>query len=500
MKITIRVIVEPGDGAPATSHDVAVLAREDDLTAVAAGLRLDEAHQMLSGVQEHLVTAQAAAAVALAETCEDCGRRLAHKDSRYIVLRSLFGALRLSSPRFKTCPCRAGAAATFSPLTELLAERTTPELAYWEAKYAALASYGTAATLLTETFPLGRTLEATALRRRTTRTAQRLEADLGAERASSIDTCPAQWAELPRPDLPLVVGLDGGYVHSTAQTSRRNGWFEVIAGRSIPTGGGKAKCFAYTQTYDTKPRRRLYELLKSQGMQDNQTVEFFTDGGEDVRDVPRRINPQARHWLDWFHITMRITVLRNMARGLPTLEPDATDGHGPAWTIDPTTIDAELERVKNFLWHGNTHRAGELLDFLGADIDCLTNPTDRHLAFAAKLTEFTGYIRINAAFICNYGERHRCGETISSSIAESAVNQIISTRMVKKQQMRWSPRGAHLLLQLRTHVLNDDLADDFNRWYPGFTHSQHPLPDTPTSGNADAASPPNRQAITFEIH
>ncbi|WP_007517832.1 MULTISPECIES: hypothetical protein [Pseudofrankia] len=26
--------------------------------------------------------------------------------------------------------------------------------------------------------------------------------------------------------------------------------------------------------------------------------------------------------------------------------------------------------------------------------------------------------------------------------------------------------GAHLLLQVRTHVLNDDLATDFARWYP----------------------------------
>lgn len=123
--------------------------------------------------------------------------------------------------------------------------------------------------------------------------------------------------------------------------------------------------------------------------------------------------------------------------------------------------------------HGNTHRAGESLDFLGTDVDCLDQPTDRHRAFAVKLTEFTGYIRINTAFICNYGECHRCGEAISSSIAESAVNQIISTRMVKKEQMCWSPRGAHLLLQLRTHVLNDDLADDFNLWYPGFTRNHH---------------------------
>jgi hypothetical protein len=56
-------------------------------------------------------------------------------------------------------------------------------------------------------------------------------------------------------------------------------------------------------------------------------------------------------------------------------------------------------------------------------------------------------------------------------MAESAVNQVISKRMVKHQQMRWSPRGAHLLLQVRTRALNDDLAADFARWYPGFTHS-----------------------------
>ena len=47
---------------------------------------------------------------------------------------------------------------------------------------------------------------------------------------------------------------------------------------------------------------------------------------------------------------------------------------------------------------------------------------------------------------------------------------MISKRMAKKQQMRWSPRGALLLLQLRTRVLNDSLADDFHRWHPGFTH------------------------------
>jgi hypothetical protein len=37
-------------------------------------------------------------------------------------------------------------------------------------------------------------------------------------------------------------------------------------------------------------------------------------------------------------------------------------------------------------------------------------------------------------------------------------------------QLIGAARGAHLLLQLRTRVLNDSLADDFHRWHPGFTH------------------------------
>ena len=46
--------------------------------------------------------------------------------------------------------------------------------------------------------------------------------------------------------------------------------------------------------------------------------------------------------------------------------------------------------------------------------------------------------------------------------------------MVKKQQMRWTPRGAHLLLQVRTRVLNNELRDTFSRWYPGMDLAPQP--------------------------
>jgi hypothetical protein len=58
---------------------------------------------------------------------------------------------------------------------------------------------------------------------------------------------------------------------------------------------------------------------------------------------------------------------------------------------------------------------------------------------------------------------------------ESAVNQIVDKRMSKSQQMRWSPQGAHLLLQVRISVLDGRLREDFARWYPGFAANDSTL-------------------------
>ena len=34
-------------------------------------------------------------------------------------------------------------------------------------------------------------------------------------------------------------------------------------------------------------------------------------------------------------------------------------------------------------------------------------------------------------------------KTISTAFVESTINQVVSKRFVKKQQMQWTPRGAH---------------------------------------------------------
>ncbi|EOS94403.1 hypothetical protein ETR_13976 [Erwinia tracheiphila PSU-1] len=41
--------------------------------------------------------------------------------------------------------------------------------------------------------------------------------------------------------------------------------------------------------------------------------------------------------------------------------------------------------------------------------------------------------------------------------------------MAQKQQMQWSRKGAHYLLQTRTAILNNELQDKFASGYPGCT-------------------------------
>ena len=89
---------------------------------------------------------------------------------------------------------------------------------------------------------------------------------------------------------------------------------------------------------------------------------------------------------------------------------------------------------------------------------------------------FTHYIEVNQNSIPNYGERYRYGETITTAFIESTIYWVVSKRMVKKQQMRWTKRGAHLLLQTRTKTLNGELRDTFCSWHPNMTQTVENLP------------------------
>ncbi|MGH9452216.1 MAG: ISKra4 family transposase [Terriglobia bacterium] len=290
--------------------------------------------------------------------------------------------------------------------------------------------------------------------------AERMEMELGEERQPD-PVKPGEDPDLSLPDGSMTVGIAGGYV----RVAHKEGFLDVIAGPSVVAFRRReeedavppSKCFGFVQTYDQKPRRRLWELMKSQGMQENQQVVFLSDGGQDIRQVREYLYPNSECVIDWFHITMRLTVLQHQTKALQQERPET----GAA-------VSKQVESIKQLLWHGNAEEALERLTNLLIHLELIRDYSVPAEKMAAGLTEFEIYIRNNQESIPNYGERYRQGETISTAFVESTIKQVVSQRFVKRQQMHWTLCGAHLLLQARTKVLNDELEEVFRRWYPRF--------------------------------
>src|SRR6266853_5965753 len=126
----------------------------------------------------------------------------------------------------------------------------------------------------------------------------------------------------------------------------------------------------------------------------------------------------------------------------------------------------KIERLKWSLWHAQVDKALGKIDELGTSIEPFTETYARFPRLVKALAELRTSIVNNRHVIPNYGERYHHGEAIATGFVESTVNEVVSKRFCKKQQMQWSKEGAHLLLQTRVRTLNGALGAIFKRWYP----------------------------------
>lgn len=451
MRVEMRLRIVDDDGAVVA--DDAVLGLEKRWRRVEElGLTLSEAKRLLAGAQERLVAAQAAACAAAARPCAHCGAHRRMKGRTWVRFRTLFGTLRVASPRLFTCPCRGRPSKTFSPLGALFSSHVAPELQFIEAKWGATLSFAGAAGLLRDVLPVAKTTNASTLRNDLRRVAKRRDAALGEERVSYVEGCPAQWADLPRPEGPIVVGLDGGFVRNRDE---RGAQFEVIAGKSAATDRPD-RFFGFVATGGRKPRSRLHDVLRGQRLQANQPITVMTDGADNLRKIAAEMSPQAEHILDWFHIAMRFTVLGQFAKGLAHHDQEAA-----------AAIETDLESAKWRLWNGDPETAVSRLGDVADRIEFCDAAYPARGKFARLVAECATYLARNADAIPHYGERYRYDEPISTAFVESAVNVMVDKRMSKRQQMHWTRDGAHDVLVVRADVLNGTLRDHFELWYPG---------------------------------
>ncbi len=426
MNVRVEVVCIGVDGTE-QRRDVMTIQRAE-LVMETLGMNLTEGKALLAGVQDIVVAHQVNEYLENHRACLGCGKRYANKDSGSTPVKTLFGRVDVLNPRWHRCVCQADGPKTFRPVKEWLGGRTTPEMLYLETKWASLLPFARVAALLKEVLPVGDSINQETIRNHLQGTAERIEQELGDERPLNLfEGSEEEWEQQLLPNGPMTVGIDGGYVRA----AHKQGWFEVIAGKSMVAfrreEAGEvpsAKCFGFVQTYDEKPRRRLWELMKSQGLQENQQVLFMSDGGENVRRMQEYLHPFSEHLIDWFHITMRLTVLQQQTKGLKQERTQAGND-----------ISKRLESVKHLLWHGNTEEALERLVNLIMDLSFVQARSAAAVKVAEGVIEFETYIRNNCEFIPNFGERRRQGEIISTAFVESTINQVVSRRFVKKQQM-----------------------------------------------------------------
>jgi hypothetical protein len=148
---------------------------------------------------------------------------------------------------------------------------------------------------------------------------------------------------------------------------------------------------------------------------------------------------------------MRAHHVEQVMHGLCALEPPSIA------PLDLAQID--VERLRHLLWKGHHDKACEALGRIvswAKDAIVLNESGVEAKAsrLVARCTELRSYIENNEGALIDYGQRYRAGKPISTSRAESTVNQLVNARMNKRRQMRWSPQGAHRVLQVRAALLD----------------------------------------------
>lgn len=120
-------------------------------------------------------------------------------------------------------------------------------------------------------------------------------------------------------------------------------------------------------------------------------------------------------------------------------------------------------RLRHLIWNGygkEARRALHGIVYMAGNAIWLNGHSGRIRIerFAQHARELETYLTLNAAALVDYGRRYRAGLRIATSGAESIVNSLVNVRMNKRRQMRWSPRGAHRVLQVRAAVVDGRLG------------------------------------------
>lgn len=445
-------LVKAGAEGEKQSIDVVTINRPDDLVEIAnLGLTLAEGKRLLAGLQQQIVAAQARDHAVRRPDCRSCGLACCVKDYRDHVIATLFGQVRVRLPRFRCAGCGGHEAGHGWPPHC----RSTPELDQLQAHLSALMTYRMAAEVMAQMFPIDAGNDPETLRCHTL--------IIGAELRD-------QAAARPDAAAPAIaVTLDSTFIRSCEEGERH---LEVRVGNVETASGGRQVLGAVAKA-DTDIKVLIRRGLDAVGRSEDTVLTAFTDGCSGLRHILADAGVTETPILDWFHLSMRLQHLEQIAGGL-----SADD---PARIAAKAVIVAEVDRLHWRLWNGKAKDARISIKRIRMVMHHFRGEQGgrKSIAPARKLWTalhaLDGYLTGQSDWLVNYAARHRAGLRVGTAITEGTANFLVNRRMNKSQQMRWSRRGADLLLQVRCAVYNGTFGSGLGqRFYP----ANDPLPHT----------------------
>jgi hypothetical protein len=405
------------------------------------GLTLAEAKQLLTRVQQVVVAAQAHDHAVSRPVCSSCGGRSHIKDWRLHRVGSLFGTVVVRLPRFRCAGCgHSETAISWSSHC-----RSTPELDHLRAHLSSLMPYRVAAGILAHLLPVEAGRSPQTLRSHTIKFGDQLRDSPAAKPAVAASA--------------ITITVDSTFIRGCHDGERH---LEVRVG-NVETSHGGRQVFGAVARADTDLAAMIRRSLETVGRTTDTTLTAFTDGCPGLRSILTVADVAKPPIADWFHIAMRLQHAKQAANGLSTDEPARVQAK--------KVIVAEVERLHWRIWNGKAKSAQITLErirkvmhvFKGERGHRTTGVSSRKLWHA--LHEVDSYLRGQSARLVNYAERYRAGVRVGTSVTEGTANFLVNRRMNKAQQMRWSRRGADLLLQVRCAVYNGALGKGFGHLF-----------------------------------
>jgi hypothetical protein len=439
-------LVETGVEGSGRSVDVLEIIRPGDLGDLAdLGLTLPQGKQLVALVQQAVVAAQSRDHAARRPPCRTCGTLCQVKDYRLHRIATVFGQVTVRLPRFRCAGCGGTEAGVGWPAHC----RSTPELDQLRAHLSALMPYRIAAGVLEHLLPVDAGTNPETVRRRTLMVGEQLR-----------DTTPAEPAA---PAAAITLTLDSTFIRSCEDGQRH---LEVRLG-NVETSDGARQVFAAVARTDTAIATLIRRGLAAVGQTADTELTAFTDGCSGLRSILADAGVTAPPCLDWFHIAMRLRHAEQVAGSLSADTPERE--HAKAVIIE------QVERLHWRIWNGRAKDAKLTLEriravmpaFQGEQGGRKRDPPSRRLWTA--LREIDRYLSSQSAWLVNYAKRHRAGLRVGTALTEASANFLVNRRMNKSQQMRWSRRGADLLLQVRCAVLNGKLGFGFGQLFEAET-------------------------------